>query len=111
MDKTTNCYGSSKTIEFVFFESNLKLEDILAKKEEFRNVFHDGKHSLHITDNIAETKEIADLVFNPEQRKTWDTSYNTWGKIKNWFGEQIYIFRHVRWLNFKIFVARLIRKK
>ena len=110
MDKTTNCWGPSRTIRFVFFESDLSLEEILQKKEDFRNIFKEGKHSLHITDNIAETREIADLIFNPEQRKTWDTSYNTWGKVKNWFGEQVYIFRHVRWLNFKIFVARQLNR-
>ena len=106
MDKATNCYGPSRTVEFVFFSTNLPLEGILGKKEEFRNIFHDGKHSLHITDNIAETRQIAGLLFEPLQRKTWDTSFNTWGKARNYLSEQAYLFRHVRWLNFKVFVAR-----
>ena len=106
MDKATNCYGPSRTVEFVFFSTDLPLEDILRKKEEFRNIFHDGKHSLHITDNIAETKEIAGLIFNPEQRKNWDSSFNFWGRFKNYLSEQAYLFRHVHWLNFKVFVAR-----
>ena len=68
------------------------------------------KHSLHITDNIEETKDIAALIFNAEQRKNWDTSYNFLGKIKNYIAEQLYIFKNVRWLNFKIFVARILGK-
>ncbi len=109
-DKTTKCYGSSRKVEFVFFESDLSLEEILKEKEKLRTIFSLEKHSLHITDNIEETKDIAALIFNAEQRKNWDTSYNFLGKIKNYIAEQLYIFKNVRWLNFKIFVARILGK-
>ncbi len=109
-DKATKCYGASRKVEFVFFESDLSLEEILKEKEKLRTLFSLEKHSLHITDNIEETKDIAALIFNTEQRKSWDTSYNFFGKTKNYISEQVYIFKHVRWLNFKVFVAKIIGK-
>lgn len=114
MDKALNCYDTNKNIDFVFFQSNKMLDEILELKEEIRNLFIYGKHSLHITDNDEETKDIAYLVLSKEGLSEWLYKHDSWGYvflIRDIVREKIYIFKKVHWIRFKtFFYSFLIRK-
>ncbi|MFR2616859.1 hypothetical protein [Parabacteroides goldsteinii] len=59
------CFSSNDPIvEFILFQGR-DLEYVLDLKEKIRNIFGQGKGSIHITDNMEETKQIARLIYNP----------------------------------------------
>lgn len=57
---SSNC----TTVEFILFQGK-GLESVLELKEKIRMIFNQGKGSIHITDNMEETKQIARLIYNP----------------------------------------------
>ncbi len=114
MDKALNCYDTNKNIDFVFFQSDKTLDVILELKEEIRNLFLYGKHSLHITDNDEETKDIAYYVLSKEGLSEWLYKRNTLGYIsllRDIVREKVFILKKVHWIRFKIFVYSCLVKK
>lgn len=51
-------------VEFYLLEAD-SYETIFNLKQEVRKIYNIGLSSIHITDNIRETRQIADLIFNP----------------------------------------------
>lgn len=56
--------ASDTTVEFILFQGK-GLESVLDLKERIRTIFNQGKGSIHITDNMEETRQIACLIYNP----------------------------------------------
>ncbi|MEE0084930.1 MAG: hypothetical protein UE068_11980, partial [Paludibacteraceae bacterium] len=100
---------SNKQISFALFEAD-NIEEIIAFKDEIRQRFQSEKHSIHITDNVEETKEIAAIVFDSDE-------LNSWNQLKGGFvqhlreviAEKVYYFKHVTLINFKVAVAKMLR--
>lgn len=109
-DKAMRCYGPKKKIHFVFFTAN-SLDDVIVAKEDIRNEYGVEKHALHITDSKDETKLIAQMVLSPEIRQTWCVDETALSRIKSRIAEKWLYFRKIHWINFKVFVAKLIRYK
>ena len=111
-DKALNCYAFGQDIEFVYF-CGKNLEEVLQLKETIRTLFPHDKHSIHITDNHEESKEIAFLTLTDEGLKEWlyqDSISGFFLKKYEAFKESIYYFKKVTWLNLKIKIASLLHK-
>lgn len=63
LTKVDHCYLKNKKLHLVVVESK-DLEEILGIKEEIREVFKIGKHSVHAPDNEEETIEMLNLLLN-----------------------------------------------
>ena len=109
-DKALNCYTKGNTLDLYFFATSKSLEDILQMKEEIRSFYPYEKHSIHITDNHEETDDIAFFSLTQQGIERWAYAGNWkgWQLIKQNVIERIYIFRHTRWVEFKVYVASLL---
>lgn len=63
MGKVNACFAPGISTEVVLFEGGA-LEDVLAMKDEIRNIFKLDKHAIHISDSNPETKLMAALLLN-----------------------------------------------
>ena len=106
-DKTINCYKANKPISFIWFEHNGDLEQLIALKELIRQHFNIGKHSIHITDNNSEAQFISEVLFGNNHVIPNSTKQSLSSQI----AEFTYQLKHVHWLNLKIKIASLIRKR
>jgi hypothetical protein len=61
--KADECFNTSECLMAYVLESE-SLAKILELKSNVRNIFHIGKHSIHITDNKEETNQLANLLLN-----------------------------------------------
>ena len=111
-DKALNCYAKGNTLDLYFFATSRSLEDILQLKEEIRSFYPYEKHSIHITDNHAETDDIAFVSLTQQGLERWAYAGNWkgWQLIKQNTIERFYIFQHTRWLEFKVYVASLLNR-
>lgn len=106
--KALNCFAANKQITFALFEAD-KLDDIIAFKENIRQRFQSEKHSIHITDNVEETREIAAVVFDEEQQKKWNKLNNAGlVRLREAFNERLFYFQNVTFINWKVAVARML---
>lgn len=113
MDKALNCYDKNNHIDFVYFQSDKPLIEILELKEEIRNLFKHGKHSIHITDNDDEVKDISNYILSKKGLSEWLYKKNYTGylsKIEDITIENIYIFKKVHWIRFKSLIYSFINK-
>ena len=60
-NKARWCYNESGTVRAFLLESD---KDLIAMKDEIRDVFKIEKHAVHINDTKEETIELAELLFN-----------------------------------------------
>ena len=110
-DKSIRCSGSSRKIELIFFCSEDNIENIINIKDQIRVIFDNGKDSLHITDNTEETQQIGSLVLDKEIFNSWNNAVSKpFGKLKERIKERIFYFKKKQWIDFKVRVARLLRK-
>jgi len=63
MGKVDPCYVPGVPTKVVLFVGG-ELGEILDLKEKIRAIFNIGKHALHISDSIEETKLMLDLLYN-----------------------------------------------
>ena len=61
--KLVECFKSSEPIRIIAFQAD-GLEEVLKIKDNIRDVFNVGKHSIHITDTKDEATRMARIVFN-----------------------------------------------
>lgn len=109
-DKALNCFASNRQISFALFEAD-NLDEVVAFKEDIRQHFKKDKHSIHITDNVAETKDIAKVVFQADQLASWNKmSFNCLQQMRDILNEKIYFFRYVTLINLKVALAAVINK-
>lgn len=108
-DKARNCYAKNGNVSFIFFQSS-NLSKVLTMKEEIREMFPYEKHSIHITDNINETKDIASYILDKENLNKWlyEIKGGYIAHLKDRIHEQIFYFKKVQWLNIKVFIYSLI---
>ncbi len=101
-DKATNCYGKSCLVECLFFQHD-NLSEVVALKEEIRDMFAYSKHALHITDNAAETQDVAWFVLDGATRDGWlyASRGGWWQKCKEHCRERWHIFRNVTLIRLK----------
>lgn len=52
------------SVEFYLLQAD-SYQTVFDMKQEVRKIYNVGLSSIHITDNIRETRQIADLIFNP----------------------------------------------
>lgn len=109
-DKALNCFAANKQITFALFEAD-NLNDVITFKDEIRQRYKSDKHSIHITDNVDETKDIAYVVFNEDQLATWNQiNLQLMQQMKEIIDEKIYYFKHVTLINMKVAIAAVIRR-
>lgn len=107
-NKALSCFDSNKQITFALFESD-NLDEIIAFKDEIRQQFQSEKHSIHITDNVEETKKIAAIVFDAVALNSWNQQKGSFLlQLGDYIAEKIYYFKHVTWINCKVAVAKLL---
>lgn len=61
INKANWCFENSGPLRVFLFEST---QDLIAMKDEIRDIFKVGKHSIHINDTHEETIEITQTLFN-----------------------------------------------
>lgn len=62
-DKVDNCYKKKATTLAVFFECK-SLDTVLKIKKAIREIYKLENHSVHISDNDKETRDMAELLLN-----------------------------------------------
>lgn len=67
MGKVDGCFVPGAHTEAILFEGG-SLDVILRMKDEIRDIFHLGKHAIHISDSNEETQLMASLLFNENSR-------------------------------------------
>lgn len=67
-NKAKACYTNNASVFIYVFECN-DFQNVLRLKQEIREVFKLGNHSIHITDNREETIQIANLLLNSNSIK------------------------------------------
>ena len=102
-DKALNCYGKNRTVSFVFFQTS-DLNNVLKLKEDIRRMFTYEKHSIHITDNIEETRDIASFVLDKTLLDEWlyGQKGGTIARMKERMNERILYFKKVIWTKTKV---------
>lgn len=109
-DKAINCYASNKQIAFVLFNAS-NLEEIIKFKERIRGRYKNEKHSIHITDNVKETRDIAEFVFNVKELEKWNnTKMKGISKLRDFFAEKAYYFKNVTLIKWKVSIASFLNK-
>jgi len=61
--KVEACYKNNSKLRGYILEAD-GLDDVLRLKEDIREIYQLGKHAIHITDNQAETIQIANILLN-----------------------------------------------
>lgn len=108
-DKAMNVYGKGGNIKFLFFESN-SLSDVVALKEEIRELIGCGKHAIHITDTKEETLDIALAVLDENERGNWLCNRDNMIFVVNeWIKDKYMYIRYVWWLKIKIMLKRYLK--
>lgn len=111
LDKASRVYGKS-TLTLAFFVADASLEDILAEKDTIRQQLGMGKDSLHITDNHAETVDIAAITLDKSRHNQWMASQTVGllNSITDSLKERWLIFKKVQWIGFKVRVSNRINR-
>lgn len=105
-DKALQSFGFNKQVTFIFFVAD-NLYDVLSVKDVIRYNYGYGKHSVHITDNIAESQAIAETILLASKREKWNAKSIT-DTLFEKFCERWFYFKKVQIINFKVFVAKLL---
>ena len=90
-NKALWCFQNKNPLRVILYESN---NDLVKVKQRIRNLYNEGKHSVHITDNYNETHELSNLMFNKNSIH-WINNYLL--KKYNWFEELF--FNYKKFLN------------
>lgn len=107
--KSLQCYGFNGQIQFLFFCAN-SLDEVLAVKEQIRSIYDMGKHSLHITDSVEETRALSKDVLDAVARNAWNPSSSVDG-LKNKLEERWCYFKNVQLINLKVTLANVLKIK
>lgn len=92
-NKLVKCFPNFGDVKvFLFEEDNLDI--VLTLKDEIRQNFSLGKHSIHITDTKAEVLELSNLVFNDNGLNFLNNAYPN--KLKS---AQVNIDRFKKFIN------------
>lgn len=92
-NKARWCYKEPGMVRVFLLESD---QDLIAMKDEIRDVFQIEKHAVHINDTKEETLELAELLFN-HNSINWMNSANLkeykrfnelFSQYKNWFTDK-----------------------
>lgn len=105
--KSLQCYDFKGQILFLFFVAN-SLDEVLTVKEKIRDMYDVGKHSLHITDSVEETRAIAECVLDENKRKVW-LPISAVDGLGDKMKERWYYFRHVQMIDLKVAIAKVLK--
>lgn len=108
-NKSMLCYGFNGLIQFLFFVAD-NLEEVLIVKEKIRDMYDVGKHSLHITDSVEETRAIAEYILDEQKREVW-LPVSAVDEFSNKLKERWYYFKHVQLINVKVTIAKVLKHK
>lgn len=108
LDKAINCYGRGGYILFLFFTSSIQAE-VLQVKDNIRSIYKIEKHSIHVTDNCAETKDIGRYILDQDALESWN-SRSGFSSIQEKICERIYYFKKVQLLQLKVKIAKFIHR-
>lgn len=107
-NKALNCFASNKQIVFALFEFD-KLEDVIALKAEIRQCFQCEKHSIHITDNVDESRDIAKLIFDSNTLNKWNKiSSGVMSRLRETIREKIFYFKNITLIKWKVVMAKFL---
>lgn len=104
-DKAINCYGNGGEIWFVFFSSN-NSSDVIHVKEIIRTLYRVKKHSIHITDNSTETKDLGNYILNRKVLDSWNSRSHCFSLIEI-VCERLHYFRNVQIIKIKAFILKI----
>lgn len=109
-DKALRIKGSNRKGKLVFFTASESLEQILDEKNQLRVQFGLDKDSLHVTDNIDETQQIAYLSLTAQGNREWQTDNGATklSRLQERLSERWQFFRNVTWINFKVKIWRIL---
>ena len=100
-DKAMRVFGKkSKCLWLVFFENLLSIDDVIKEKEQIRNVFGVEKDSLHITDTLIETQQVANLTLLDQLASQWNEATRVQERFD--FHDDWNYFKKVTWMNIKV---------
>lgn len=103
--KAANCYAANAQVQFVLFEA-ADLEEVLKAKDAIREHYRLDKHALHITDDLNETQDIIDLIFTEQSRQFQNSSFALRDRVQEFKN----LVKNVYWLNFKVGIAKVLKK-
>ena len=109
-DKALNCYDKNKSLDIVFFIAE-DLTKVIELKEKIRSLYQLDKHSIHISDNFSETKDIASYTLYENGLNHWlfsDSYHGLLSKCTKEIAEQWFIFKKVKWISFKTKIYKMI---
>ena len=108
LDKAIRIYGNGGNhVRFVFFENEEPLEKLIDEKDQWRVGFGYAKDSLHVTDNSAETQQIADLVLTKDGLTEW-LNNNPVRQFSELVEERCLFFKKVTWVGLKSKLWKLL---
>lgn len=96
-DKARQCYSQNSALQIVLFDC-ANLDEAVDLKAHIRDHYNIGNHCIHISDNQAETTQIAELLLGKQKSK------------REFINEFFFCFRNIYWINFKVFIAKRISK-
>lgn len=97
-------YKGLDSVEFYLLQAD-SYQTVFDMKQEVRKIYNVGLSSIHITDNIRETRQIADLIYNPNS--LYHLKHATPDKYAKSFNNML-LFRnilkdnHLDWHNYVI---------
>lgn len=109
-NKAMRIYGNNnRMVWFVFFMNHTTMDDIIAEKDNIRRQYEFDKDSLHITDNIEETRQIAEMVMTPQGVLGWNNI--TRSAHFSFCAEKWNYFKKVTWIQLKVKVWNIVFSK
>lgn len=105
------CFAPNRQVTFVFYTNNetdavATIKSIIQERRLF------GKHLLCVTDSEIETTRLAYLILTEGGRNEWLylNHLQLWSqKLYDRAKEAGYYFRNILWINFKVWIAKLLQ--
>ncbi len=94
-NKVNNCFRKNKHTWFLLFESE-NLKKVKKAKQELRDIFRIGKHSVHINDEHKDTVKLAKVFLNKNsihflnncKPKYFNNFYNLFKEFRSWIKQK-----------------------
>lgn len=107
-DKALHCFASNRQIAFALFQAD-SLDDITVLKDKIRRHFQKGKHSIHITDNADESKEIVKIIFDSDELGKWNKlRYGFMVRMYETINEKLFYLKNVTLINWKTTIVQML---
>jgi hypothetical protein len=103
--KALSCYAGNGQIYFILFQVS-DLKKVEESKESIRTHYH-SEEVLHISKDDNETTSIAKLIFTNRKKQLQNRCSEMRDKVREYNS----LFKNVYWLNFKVCIAKILKRK